>query len=377
MQIASGCSEARPPAALRCRQAFEGICVHANGDVVCSIIDGRGDFPLGNVQTQSLGAILSGPRCSELLSLVLATRDSYCRAIGKPCPLKVEQVRACGSLARGPIRFLEIEPTTACNLRCLACLARDFDTSIGWRDGLRDGGLSFALWDGARRLKHYLADVLRPLAPQGTIAGASRLGRAAAMLRRGSIRPGRTGCLSPETIRRVVAEAGPAVERVHFFGYGEPFLYPHLVAALRHVRSALPAASIVLSTNGMYVEPPVEEALIREHLVDWLVFSIDGADADSYCKYRIRGEFRTAMQNLIRVHAKARETRLHVMWQYVVFRWNDSDATLRGALALAERLEIPIWFDFARSTWGRSRRKARDVEFLTPYLRSDSRLPGC
>ncbi len=47
---------------LRCRHAFESAAVHANGDVVCSIIDGRGDFVLGNVLTQSLGEILNGPR---------------------------------------------------------------------------------------------------------------------------------------------------------------------------------------------------------------------------------------------------------------------------------------------------------------------------
>jgi hypothetical protein len=35
---------------VRCRHAFEFVCVHANGDVVCSIIDGRGDFVIGNVQ---------------------------------------------------------------------------------------------------------------------------------------------------------------------------------------------------------------------------------------------------------------------------------------------------------------------------------------
>ena len=51
---------------LRCRQAFEGLCVHANGDVVCSIVDGRGEFVLGSVYEQSLGEILAGDRAKEL-----------------------------------------------------------------------------------------------------------------------------------------------------------------------------------------------------------------------------------------------------------------------------------------------------------------------
>jgi hypothetical protein len=32
---------------MRCRHAFETVCIHANGDAVCSIIDGRGDFVRG------------------------------------------------------------------------------------------------------------------------------------------------------------------------------------------------------------------------------------------------------------------------------------------------------------------------------------------
>jgi hypothetical protein len=41
-------------AALRCRHAFETVCLHANGEVVCSIIDGRGGFVLGNVFDQPI-----------------------------------------------------------------------------------------------------------------------------------------------------------------------------------------------------------------------------------------------------------------------------------------------------------------------------------
>lgn len=51
---------------LRCRHAFEFVCVHANGDVVCSIIDGRGDFVIGNIYEQSLTKIFTGARAREL-----------------------------------------------------------------------------------------------------------------------------------------------------------------------------------------------------------------------------------------------------------------------------------------------------------------------
>src|SRR4051812_14183376 len=56
------------------------------------------------------------------------------------------------------LRFLAIETTTACDLRCLSCPVRDFTGDTTWRDAIRDGGVSFLLWDGARRAKQHAAD---------------------------------------------------------------------------------------------------------------------------------------------------------------------------------------------------------------------------
>lgn len=61
---------------LRCRHAFEFACVHAKRDVVCSIIDGRGDFVIGSIYEQSLSEIFTGARARELRRLVLSTTDS-------------------------------------------------------------------------------------------------------------------------------------------------------------------------------------------------------------------------------------------------------------------------------------------------------------
>lgn len=145
---------------LRCRHAFEYAVVHANGEVVCSIIDGRGDFVIGNVHEQSLSEILGGPRAAALRRLVLSTPDSYCAAVGKRCPLKSIPH---GVFAEPPtrLRFLAIEATTACDLRCLSCPVRDMSGDVTWRDAFRDGGASFFMWDGLRRAKQHSADAVR------------------------------------------------------------------------------------------------------------------------------------------------------------------------------------------------------------------------
>lgn len=358
---------------LRCRHAFEALAVHANGEVVCSIIDGRGEFVLGNVHHESLHDILDGTRMRDLRRLMLSRRDSFCPAVGKRCPLKSIPTRDQEEVPTS-LRFLMIEPTTACDLRCLTCPVRAFTGDVTWRDAYRDGGVSFAVWDGARRAKQYAADAVRRILPHAGPHQSVARGRATALLTRGRIPRSRNGTLPPEVLERVVTEAGDRIERLDLFNYGEPFLYRHLIRVLRHVRRVMPSTIVVVSTDGMQVRPEVQDAIVAERLLDDVVFSVDGCDEDSYRRYRIRGRFETAFANMLRFHDRARGSSVRVIWQYVVFRWNDSDDQLQRAIAMAERAGIPIWFDFAH-TWGRSRRKADDLRYLTPYLRPFTALP--
>lgn len=360
--------------AVRCRHAFETACVHANGDVVCSIIDGRGDFVIGNVHQQSLSEIFAGARAQELRRLVLSTADSYCPAIGKKCPLKSLPFEP-GEDPEVRVRFLQIEPTTACDLRCLSCPVRDFTGDVTWRDAYHDGGVSFLLWDGLRRSKQHVADGVRRAIPLLGSKTPAQLGRRGASLLRGRTPKRRTGTLPIDVVKRVVSEAGPGVERVDFFNYGEPFLYRHLVDALRHIRQVLPTTVIAISTDGMQVPEEVESTIIRERLLDWIVFSVDGCDPESYRRYRIRGTFEVAFASLVRFHRNATGSGIRVIWQYVVFRWNDRDDQFRRAIALAEERGIQIYFDFAH-TWGQSRRKPEDLGYLAPYLKPFTALPG-
>ena len=363
-----------PQSAVRCRHAFEYAVVHANGEVVCSIIDGRGDFVLGNVHQQSLREIFEGARAGELRRLVLSTPDRYCAAIGKPCPLKTVPIEGADH-PPVKLRYLAIEPTTACDLRCLSCPVRDFSGDVRWIDAWRDGGASFLLWDGIRRAKQHTADAIRRVLPGLGARTPAQLGRRTAFLMRGRIPKSRNGTLSLDTLKRVIDEAGPDIERVDFFNYGEPFLYKHLVPALRYIRQVMPGTTIAMSTDGMQVREPAESAIIDEQLLDWLIFSVDGSDPESYRRYRIRGDFNVAFANLLRVFRRARGTRIHVSWQYVVFRWNDSDEQFKRAIAMAEELGVPLHFDFAH-TWGRSRRRPADLRYLTPYLKPFTALPG-
>lgn len=343
---------------------------------MCSIIDGRGDFVLGNVHQQSLPAIFEGARYRELRRLVLSTTDTYCRAIAKHCPLKTTPVDGDDDVAANSIRFLQLEPTTACDLRCLSCPVRDFDSSIGVAAAYRDGGMPFLAWDATRRFKQHAADALRRAVPAVTRLQPQDLAPGVAALLRGRVSGDRNGTLPLDVLKRVLEEAGPQVERVDFYNYGEPFLYKHLTDGLRHARRVMPSTTLAISTDGLQVREPVEDAIVGERLLDWIVFSIDGCDADSYARYRIRGNFDKAMHNLRRFARRAAASPIKVIWQYVVFKWNDRDDQLQRAIAMSEDIGVPIWFDFARSTWGRSERKPDGLGYLVPFLKPETGLPS-
>ena len=125
----------------------------------------------------------------------------------------------------------------------------------------------------------------------------------------------------------------------------------------------------------MHLTPATEQALVDEQLLDWLIFSVDGCDEATYGRYRVGGRFDVAFGNLVRCARRASSTKLHVVWQYVVFAWNDDDDHLQRAIQLAEDVGVPLQFDFARA-WGRSRRRPEDLRYPTPYLRPYTALPG-
>ena len=205
-------------AGLRCRHAFEAASVHANGEVVCSIIDGRGDFVLGNVHTESIRDILSGPRPASC-------DNSSCRprippAIARPSGTLCAQEHSGGGRRRRrhpALRFLAIEPTTAWTALSRLSGSRLHGGDVTWRDAFRDGGAAFLVWDGVRRGKQHAADaVLRalPMLQSPTIAGSVARRRTAAA---GShSRHAGRGTLPIDVLKRVVTDAGPRIERIEY-----------------------------------------------------------------------------------------------------------------------------------------------------------------
>ena len=77
--------------------------------------------------------------------------------------------------------------------------------------------------------------------------------------------------------------------------------------------------------------------------IDEVTFSIDGAIEESYEKYRRRGRLDVALRNLRAMVDEKRGSGLDVPflnWRYILFTWNDSDAEMNRARALAAEIGV-------------------------------------
>ena len=287
-----------------CRMIFEEVCVLATGEIVCSCGDPAGLAVYGDVRRDRIEEVFRGRRYRRMRRWQLeAGPGSYCPVIRSRCGGRVSRATALDTEAGRAIRVLQLEPTSRCNLRCPGCPVSNFRLDPAYRAG-------------------------------------------------------RTATLPLATMLRVVDQL-PDLEKLLFYDFGEPFLHPEAVPFLREVRRRRPGLTVHTSTNGLAFGPGAIEAIAAEALADRVVFSIDGASEASYRRYRRGGSFeraRTALAALAEACERAgtRGT-VDVVWQYILFEWNDGDEEVARARTLAAEAGARLSF-VVTHTAGASRR---------------------
>ena len=257
-----------------------------DGRLVCGCADPYGKRVLGDARTETVNAVWTGSRASDLRRDLNAGGSKFCG----DCPLKLPLKKDAAppqrdlSVAGLPSR-LYVECTAACNISCeQACCAPE--------------------------------------------TGITRTRQA--------------GMLDFELFRRVVDEAGSALVRIDFFNYGEAFLHKRAVEMCEYIKTAFPHIYLYTSTNGLAFSEEQVRRLVRSG-IDEVTFSIDGATPESYAKYRRRGDFSKAIRNLgFAADEKQKLGRdLPVInWRYILFTHNDSDEEMQHARALAADLGV-------------------------------------
>ena len=282
----------------------------------------------GNVFIDRIADVYNGPAYQEMRQWLLRSApDTWCPAVARHCPLRVTPTREDQDIGNCRVKVLRLEPVTYCNLHCPVC-----PVEVDFKQ--------------VSHLRETRAQKLLPL----------------------------------ETMLDVVAQL-PDLERIEYFGYGEPFLHNDTISFLREVRRTRPGVQIETNTSGMVMTPAQINAIAAEALMDRVVFSIDGATPESYRKYRVGGSFSKTfgkMASLVeacrtagtwRKYGDDRFGRVQITWQYILFEWNDSDEELALACELARNMNVPIEWVLT-SGYGASKRfrpgSAEVARFMDP-----------
>jgi MoaA/NifB/PqqE/SkfB family radical SAM enzyme len=137
------------------------------------------------------------------------------------------------------------------------------------------------------------------------------------------------------------------VTEVAYLHLGEPFLSKRLAEELQIIREYNPGIRIHTSTNGMFVR--TDEQRKAALLFDHIQFSLDGINqemADRYQRGIDFGKSFSNMKELVRFRNAHDHRRTHIVWKYLLFRWNESRKYLLTALDMARDAGVDeIWFE--------------------------------
>ena len=257
-----------------------------DGRLVCGCADPYGRRVLGDAKISTVSAVWTGETAAALRRDLNAGGSKFCGDCPLKLPLKKEDAPPQRDLVVAPLPSrMYIECTAACNISCeQACCAPE---------------------TGITRTRH-------------------------------------AGMLDFEIFKRVLDEAGPSLGRIDFFNYGEAFLHKRAVEMCEYIKSNFPQIYLYTSTNGLAFSEEQVRRLVRSG-IDEVTFSIDGATAESYVKYRRRGDFDKAIRNLrFAVDEKRSQGRdvPFINWRYILFTHNDSDAEMQRARELATEIGV-------------------------------------
>jgi hypothetical protein len=270
----------------QCSWPWSTLVMLCDGRLVCGCADPYGKRVLGDARTTSVRDVWSGPTVTSLRGDLNRGGSRFCGDCPLKLPLKTgdappERSTDAGAL---PTRMY-IECTAACNISCAqACCAPET----------------------------------------------------------GITRTRQSGMLDFDLFTRVLDEAGPSLVRIDFFNYGEAFLHKRAIDMCAYIKARFPQIYLYTSTNGLAFNEEQARRLVHTG-IDEVTFSIDGARAESYAKYRQRGKFDAAIANLRTMAEEKRRSGRDLPflnWRYILFTWNDTDEEMNLARALASDIGV-------------------------------------
>lgn len=138
-----------------------------------------------------------------------------------------------------------------------------------------------------------------------------------------------------------LTQEGFRIETIEFCGQGEPLNHPRFHDLLAEVIRLCPDTRLRLVTNGNHDHG----AKIGRQLIHETIVSIDGVHQQSYAQYRVNGRVERALAFLRDAVALKQEIGGSVIWKYILFTSNDSDAEILEAQRVAHEIGVDrLWF---------------------------------
>lgn len=132
-----------------------------------------------------------------------------------------------------------------------------------------------------------------------------------------------TGLLKYENFVKYLSNFERHIFWLTLYFQGEPYLNKEFNKMVAYAKSK--KIFVQTSTNAHFLNPENCEQIVDSGL-DQLIVSLDGADVQTYCKYRIGGDFDKVIQgikNLIDAKQKLKSRTPFVQLQFLVFKYNE------------------------------------------------------
>ncbi|WP_291722262.1 radical SAM/SPASM domain-containing protein [Bernardetia sp.] len=134
-----------------------------------------------------------------------------------------------------------------------------------------------------------------------------------------------TGNAQDETFKKLLNEVSPYLTYLIFYFQGEPYINKHFLdwVKLAHQKNIYTATS----TNAHYLTEEIAEKTVLSGL-SRLIISLDGAEQETYQKYRIGGNIDKVwkgIENVVKYKKKHKSKTPFIMLQFIVFKHNEHE----------------------------------------------------
>jgi MoaA/NifB/PqqE/SkfB family radical SAM enzyme len=181
--------------------------------------------------------------------------------------------------------------------------------------------------------------------------------------------PREPGVMTRSLFSKIMRTCGPYLYTLTLTNWGEPLRHPGILELLSIARKY--PCYIGFSSNLQYLPSQLADGLIQSG-IDEIGVSIDGATAEVYNRYRIGGDFETAMNNLRLLVSRRRRlgaAKPKIRWQVLLHRHTEkeTDAIIDRAhdIGVDSVVFVPILVDISRMfTHTPEERLSRDSDWL-------------